>query len=338
MSSANIVKKFNRDLRFDNLRALAVVCVIVAHLIESLHFDPAFGFFRHCLFVFMIPLLFFISGYFSKDSPDGLMKAVKNILVPYIIFDFLWIVFDFLLTGSLPKYPFLISGWGLWFLVSLFFMRAFLPVLAKIKHIFWISVVVAVIVVLFENHPDFLSWYRTLYFLPMFLLGFYYPEIQDKFKPKLDFDIKNRTKIFVAIALIILIFVGGILRVIPLPNSPPFFSSASLFLVLIALITLVFRLITVILFFYLFKNSKSLLTKVGQNSLMVYILSFYFIFLLVHIIRHFAVLNTFITTNFVVSIVYITLATLIITYITSRDFVSENVNKLIFKVNDLIFK
>jgi fucose 4-O-acetylase-like acetyltransferase len=336
-SSSNKLNTTNRDFRFDNLRGLAVICVVIAHLIETSNLG-SFGFIRHCFFVFMIPLLFFISGYFSKDSLEGMTSAFKNILIPYFFFDAIWIVFMFFIDNSRPDYPFLIAGWGLWYLMSLFIMRFFLPGLNRIKHIFLISLVVATIAGAFTFHSTFLSWYRTLYFLPAFLLGFYFPKFQDKFKPKLGFNLKPKLKYLIFLILIIIIPLGAKLRTYEptIENFNVLLSTGFFEGIVIRFILIVLSLVVTVLLVYLARNKITFLTKIGRNSLAVYILGFYFIIFFHYFFNKVGL--SIVLNDFVLSALYIICFTILIVFISSRDFVTNTINRTISKINKFFFK
>jgi fucose 4-O-acetylase-like acetyltransferase len=247
-----------RDFRFDNLRGVAIFFVVFAHFLGTTRVS-GFGFIHESMNVFVIMLLFFVSGYFSKPNYDTIIKSFKNILIPYLVFNTIYIIFLFILKGYTPSLPFIAPTLALWYLLSLFFMRSLLPVISKIKYIFWISLFIASIAVVFNSKSieNILVWYRTLYFLPSFLLGFYFPKIQSKIDG-IDFSKELVTKLLI-LMLAIIFLVSGVFMY--LTNPMPKFLSIAFILIAISIVS------TIILIFYNYIKDKYNNIKGGYNNI-----------------------------------------------------------------------
>ena len=139
----------------DRLKALCIALMIVGHctIAPGLH---------DLIYLFHIPLFFFVSGYFFKDG-DAFAKIrldVRRLLLPYavgVLLVGLKYGVDALRTGDYSSLPQLglaalavgpgISFAGyenlavgpLWFLPALFFCRAFFALLSKVKNGVWIA-------------------------------------------------------------------------------------------------------------------------------------------------------------------------------------------------------
>ncbi|MBR6376761.1 MAG: acyltransferase family protein, partial [Oscillospiraceae bacterium] len=68
-----------RDVRFDNLRALLIFLVVFCHLNEAFR-EPGGNVFYLAVYSFHVPCLLFISGYFARFDPK---KLIRRILLPY---------------------------------------------------------------------------------------------------------------------------------------------------------------------------------------------------------------------------------------------------------------
>ena len=124
---------------FDQMKGIAIILVVIGHVMQfSYGYNPSEV--VKMLSIFHMPIFFYVSGYFmSKMVPGGkdmlkkLCRRSTNLLVPYLIFAGLWCAFsgdsytDLLLKGG-GRY------WFLWvlFLISVFFI-VYGYILQKVK-------------------------------------------------------------------------------------------------------------------------------------------------------------------------------------------------------------
>jgi len=120
------------------------------------------------IFMFHMPLFIYVSGYFSKNFDKCRRNAIKDLLVPYIVFNIIW----YLSVGNY-KFPLYNAGWTLWYLISLFFFRFFLVDIIKVKWVLILSIILGLLIGFVNKYNNFLSFTRTFAFLPFFLLGYY---------------------------------------------------------------------------------------------------------------------------------------------------------------------
>lgn len=139
----------------DRLKALCIALMIVGHcsIAPGLH---------DFIYLFHIPLFFFVSGFFFKDGYAfaRVKLDVRRLLAPYavgVLLVLLRYAIDAFRTGSfelLPRYAAsaLVVGPGmhfagydnldvgvLWFLPALFFCRLIFGLFSKVKHGMWIA-------------------------------------------------------------------------------------------------------------------------------------------------------------------------------------------------------
>jgi fucose 4-O-acetylase-like acetyltransferase len=278
-----------------------------------------------------MPLLIFVSGYLSKIRPDNTKRAFKGLLVPYLIFDSLWILFIFLMDGTTTNLIYLLPEWGLWYLLSLFFWRTMLPAANKVKYIFWISIFLALIIGAFDFNLGFLSISRTLCFFPIFLLGFYFKDLKEKF---------TINKYLAGGALITLLTISTLYfmhhkaKLLYLKDSYSAMGMGNLEGMFLRLIIIAIGMISAVLLFNVMTSKETFLTKIGRNSLSVYILQFYFILSLPIILKYLGL--SFIFHSYLLTTVYVVLATVVVTYILSQDTVKECLDILIKMVIEII--
>jgi len=310
-----------RDLKLDNLKGLAILLVVLGHFIQETSFSHLFSyqFIYTFIYLFHMPVMIFVSGYLSKIRPDNVSRAFKAVLMPYLIFSTLWIVIAFLQSGQLPSAMYIVPEVGLWYLLSLFFWRSMLPAASKIKYVFWISIILALLVGIISFKKGLLSISRTICFFPVFLLGFYFKDIKEKFTI-------NK---YLAAGSFVALLVGATLFLLPqttkilfLRDSYHAMGMGNLEGIILRLIVMVVGMASAILLFNFMTSKETVLTKVGRNSLSVYVLQFYFIFYLPDILNYLGL--KFIFHSYLLTTIYVISATVIVTFILSRD----NVNKV----------
>lgn len=166
------MNQINKNYFVDNLKVLLIFLVVFGHLIERYinTNDTLMGMYMF-IYTFHMPLFIFISGFLSKNIHKSKRIFFNNLLVPYVVLNVIWYTLAYLYTGE-KNLPIIYPGWTLWFLLSLFFWRISLKYLIKIKYILPISFALGIIVGLIPN-GSVLSFSRTIFFLPFFLLGYY---------------------------------------------------------------------------------------------------------------------------------------------------------------------
>lgn len=162
-----------RNYLLDNLKVILIFFVVFGHVIEYYIKDNStLRIIYIFIYIFHMPLFIFVSGYLSKNFYRMKRKAIRNLLIPYIIFNMIWYTAVYIGTQK-AMFSVLYPGWTLWYLLSLFFWRMTLKYLIKFKHILLVSFIVGVLVGLIPNIGSTLSISRTIVFLPFFLLGYY---------------------------------------------------------------------------------------------------------------------------------------------------------------------
>ncbi|KZX16123.1 acyltransferase family protein [Methanobrevibacter cuticularis] len=299
-----------------------------------------------------MPIFFFVAGYFSKTDDNSDIKAFKSLIIPFFVFSVLWYIFDYFFRGNVPPMPFIFPVSGLWFLVSLFSIKLFLPILIKIKHIFWISLIMALLIAIPDVPNNLLSLGRTFGFTPVFLLGHYYKnseEYLDSLRVTIkkiiisfrDFIKNNKVLLFFILiaSLIIIDIIGNYilpgrftfrLSYIELHQGFKYGMLKRLFAISSGII------ITLLLTLFM-TDKKSFLTKIGRNSLAIYILHFYLIAFSNFFINKTSV-GHLISNNFFLAGTYIILSTTIILIILSPDIFNDSIRKLTSYVWNIFFK
>ncbi|WP_029201570.1 acyltransferase family protein [Oribacterium sp. NK2B42] len=164
-----------RISRYDNLKGLLIILVVLVHVMLSRKFIRN-NEFPVCLMIesiiesFTMPAFVFVSGMFAtkKMTYEGqIEKLVSNLFLPYMIFHLLyWAIFNRALKQVFD------SSYHTWYLLSLFCWRLMVKPISKIRFQFLFSIVWSLICG-FTPAGQMLSISRTICFFPYFLAGYY---------------------------------------------------------------------------------------------------------------------------------------------------------------------
>lgn len=127
-----------REPIFDNCKFFLILFVIVGHILETtdLQSSRLSKTIVTVIYSFHMPLFVFISGYFSKTtySKKMLMDIVKNLILPYAIFQTIYLIFVELMNGETSIYLSYTTPFSmLWFTFCLIGWKLLLPFIHKSK-------------------------------------------------------------------------------------------------------------------------------------------------------------------------------------------------------------
>lgn len=291
---------------------------------------PSVKFVRYFISIFHLPIFFFVAGNFSKIGPDESNKSFKRLIIPYIIFCTVYTIFLYFI-GWKTRPLFIYPTMALWFLMALFLMKLFLPIVNRFKFPVLTTFIIALLIGFIEIDPNILGISRFFVFYPVFLIGFYYNDYKSILSPKLQEFFDNK---FVLIALGIISLVACVFvakyfpaKIIVLAESyakPTELLKRFIVLILGIAITLILHKLT--------SNKKYFLTKIGKNSMAVYLLHPYF----VTSIQNFA--SPILKQNEGLYFIFVLITTMITVFVLSRDIITDSLNKIFDFIYTLFFK
>lgn len=328
--------------KFDNLKGLAIILIVLGHMLFLTKYNSV-SLIKSFVFIFHLPIFFFIAGYFSKIGPKEPIKAFKRILIPYILFCIIYKLFLHFIIGKHSGIIFIFPAYALWFLISLFTMKIFLPILNKLKYPVLTTIVLALLIGFVPISPEILGITRTFTFLPIFIVGFKYKEYKNIFDskyPKLK-EILNHDKISIFLLVISLIICGLVaysipIKIIYLKHFYSFKGLTSIIKEIIErFIIITIGIVVTLLLNKVMTNKKSILTQIGKNSLAVYILHVYFI----TSIKTFIIPNVpILSSSELIFLIFAFVSTVIIALLLSRELVTKYLNKFTESIFNLIIK
>ena len=159
---------------WDNARFATIALVVMGHAIQRQTGDSNNALTLYLfIYAFHIPAFAIISGYFSKASPPstrGMLKILTDIVIPYVIFQSIWTLVQFLVEG-VKSLDFTQPHWTLWFLLALAAFRVALPYLVLLRWPLLWAVLLSVAVGYSAGVDSTFSLARTIGILPFFVLG-----------------------------------------------------------------------------------------------------------------------------------------------------------------------
>lgn len=192
---------------FDNAKFILIFFVVFGHLIQPFASESHSMYTLYTwIYFFHMPAFIFLAGFFAKGSEDFdfISKLARKLLVPYLIFQFMYTIYFFFigksdwLTDSV-FYP----HWSLWFLFSLFSWHMLLILFKKFPKYLGITIAIGIgVVVGFSDsigHTFSLS--RTFVFFPFFLIGYHVTKEQVLF-------LKNRMVKWILLSVLALLAVA----------------------------------------------------------------------------------------------------------------------------------
>lgn len=324
-----------RDYLFDNIRAFLIFLVVLGHMIaEQKGSIRAAEVVYYFIYIFHMPAFIFITGYFSKNLDKGRENAVKSFLIPYLVFNILFIFLGKVsLYDTNSSFRLFNPVWGMWFLLAVFIWKFLLKDLVRIRYVLPLSFVVGVLSGFSDEFSSTLSLARIINYLPFFLLGYFCT------KEHID-KIRKFPK---WISMIVLVLYGiasyflskySIIKMEIFYMRSPYskLSQSSLTNALGRIFIYISAIIIIICLINLFSTKTTWYTKIGQNSLTVYILHLF----AVSNIRNIEL--PWDRTPFY--LIYSIIVSFILSYLFSRDIViraykciMDFINKLIYRVN-----
>ena len=324
-------KEKARDYFFDNIRTILIAFVVWGHLltaaIEDFNAIKSIYFF---IYFFHMPAMVFISGYFSKNVEKSREKAFETILLPYIILNIINYVFKiYIIKEEYFGFRFLQPTWGLWYLLTLFIWKFFLKDFIRIRFILPLSLLLGILSGFSKEFSGYLALGRMVNFLPFFLVGYYCTREHIE-------KIKRIPKI-ISIAIIIINAVVSTYAV-----NKDLFEETFLFLkspypedaqVRFMLYRIVFYMIAIamlIAVINLTSEKKSILSKIGTNTMTVYILHLF----TVPILEEFE----FFKEQPYLFIGYTIIMTIVIVYVYSLPVVKHSYDFLMDKLVGILYR
>lgn len=267
-----------RDYCFDNLKGILIFMVVFGHFLSKMNGldNSIVRTLYSYIFLFHMPLFILVSGYFSKKFK---LRRIIDLLIVYIIFQFFIYPIGMRLIGGkiinftweslvLPRYTY-------WYLLSLVVWKCITPILPKNYIVLFILSVISIIPSITPNIDwSILSIGRTISFYPFFYFGY----LIDKSKfTKIFLNVPKKI-CFIGIIVINMIcniiFVKNAVTMKVLYNKEylmNYIPNVEYMMIIKLLVLLLSILAMIFLCSIIDKENETILTKWGQNTLIIYL-------------------------------------------------------------------
>lgn len=163
---------------WDNLKGILIFLVVLGHYLAAgaVYSGKSGGLWVipqtvvALIYMFHMPLFLFVSGYFSKNTKRA-GETAGQLLVPYLLFNFLCIVLDWAFLEGAFRNPVFYPLSHMWYLAALFLCRMSAQYWVKLRHSWFWALGLSFLCSLLQPGKDLMLLRNVLTFLPFFLLG-----------------------------------------------------------------------------------------------------------------------------------------------------------------------
>ncbi|MBO4918303.1 MAG: acyltransferase family protein [Bacteroidales bacterium] len=253
---------------WDNLKGILIALVVLGHT------GTAMGDrWLSVIYAFHMPLFVFVSGFFSRKR-DNFWESTRKLIILYLLFNTIYLLLDIIpaLTGGgniLTFKRLLTPSFALWYILSLIFWRILVQLLPE--RAFNRSSIVIVISILLSLIVGFvpigtpLTFQRTFVFLPFFMTGYLAR------KTDLTGWLSKHRSYYAIVAFLLL----AVICYLTLPvfyGSAPYESAHAIRGLFIRFIQLIIAAAMGMSLMLFAPDKKSILTELGEITLLVYLL------------------------------------------------------------------
>ena len=328
-----------RDYQIDNIKGLLILLVVFGHSLELMRLESGLANFIYIfIYTFHMPVFIFYAGYLSKNVKKVSDNAFKDLFIPFLLFNSVWNLIQVFFTRNVQipvesptLFSFLNPGWALWFIFALFIWRLLLPHLLKVKKIVIVTLVIGLLSRLFSEFNIFMSLSRILVFSPYFIVGFLVTkEALDKLR-----TVKMRYVLLAFVVTVIFTYIYVFHTTFPTEflwgdRSFSHFQVKVIPSILFGLLLYIIGFSFNLIFLKIAPYTESRLTKIGQNSLPVYILHTY-------IIGGISLYLLQVSNDFI-SLTLLAIASLALTLILSSNYVTNRFKGFLNVIDNFFFK
>ena len=299
--------------------------------------DSAFRYIMQYVYLFHMPLFAFITGYFSKNVEKCRNTAVKNVLIPYLVLQGVYIAMALLMIAfGVAQYntdvfnpSFLLPTSPFYYLLCVFAWKVFVKDLSKFRFTLPLTIVLGVLVSLNDNSNYHIGRGAIFSLLFFFMLGYYCNE-------EIIAKIRKIPKIFAVLVLLL-----GVIPAVFLPysfrNVRNNYETVGLAPWEGILYRLLFYAIAVLMMaalINLMSPRKRYISRVGKNAILVYAVSTFLAPQLYVLLDRFLPLSQNEAVNFLCIVVF----SAVVVWFASLEFIRKIYDFIIGKICFVLFK
>lgn len=162
--------KLDRSQYWDNFKGILIVLVVLGHYLWEYWGLGYADFILKFIYLFHMPAFAFVSGFLSKSENSRSKQKILRLAMIYIIFNTLIMILHNLFFD--PYHALLTPFYSYWFIISLICWRIGIKYLENIKHILLIATAASFLIGFWNDVTNVLAISRTIVFFPFFLIGY----------------------------------------------------------------------------------------------------------------------------------------------------------------------
>jgi len=260
-----------RSPYWDSIKGFLIFFVVFGHyLIDYLGQNLTTDSIVTVIYLFHMPAFIFVSGLMTSRDAGIRNRSLSLLLGAYVVFNTL-MTFVLYITKQVP-FSLVTPVYSYWYLVALIIWRVTISKLEKIRGIFFISILLALLVGCFPDVDNVLALSRVFSFYPFFLAGYFLPLTVAKMissKRPFPSHLAGIALFTVAATLGVAakVWIGlEISQLLMLPYQEPvdIFKRAFIFLIASVFIAAILLIVP--------SRPIPFLTHIGENSLPIYVL------------------------------------------------------------------
>lgn len=241
----------------------------------------------NAIYSFHMPLFIFISGYFSKSIKFQRTSDISSLLVPYLIFEFIHYIFTKSTGLGKGHLQFTYPTYQNWYLLSLFTWRLIIPYFKDFNKPFALFLVVTCSILsgFVQDFNEFLGLYRSIFLLPFFIIGYYFNDLKGVL-----LKLKSYRWLFAIVFSLLfglIVWSSATNELIGLKLSyafiPNFGYGEEIDNLFLRSFSLIFSCIMGFLFLFFIPNKRTFYTKMGANTMTVYLIHIFFIWIFMYV-------------------------------------------------------
>lgn len=272
IQSVNGIQRKERDNQFDNIKGIMIFLVVLAHLlIKRAGSLTVIRLGYYYIYTFHMPVFIFIAGYFSKNTEKCRKTAAKHFLLPYMLFNTMYFLYKVIFGGaSLTNYKITTPQWGMWFLLTMFILKIMAPEIKKLRFAFPIAMVLGLTIPIFPDFGSKMSLGRTAALLCFFTAGLLFKEEWILKLRKIPALAGCAMAVMTGIIVSLLVWLKKwTIKTVHLKD--PYTEGEILSELIARAEYYILAFIMIIAIIIVIKGKKCFLSKIGRNSIAVYI-------------------------------------------------------------------
>lgn len=162
-----------RNYLFDNIKALMLLLVAIGHILDVYIDDgnnTVFYIAMKYIYLFHMPVFAFVSGYFTKDFDRARNKAVKGVLIPYLILQTGYVIVAAIMiylglakfNAGVFNYSIILPSSAFYYLLALFVWKLIAKDIMSLRCPLVISTVLGLLIS-FTKYDDFHMGYGAVF-------------------------------------------------------------------------------------------------------------------------------------------------------------------------------